>query len=337
MGVAALMILCFHAYWKPNFRPWILFIHNYGNTGVDIFTFVAGFGLAFSLEKDPDFYRFYKRRLERVLPPYYVALLILLFLRIVMGAFSVSWVLENFIPIGVWAGISTTYWYIPATLGYYLMAPLFFKTIRNARFPRLTLIALALIVGVVIPPFSSIPTIATVRATAFVIGIGIGVFQTLHTSRKDMWLDLLIVIGFFALAIMIAWETPLIKLPLFNRLSSGMRRRLWKDLTAPLFVVFCAFMFELFGKTPLKFVNRILSKVGEYSLEMYIAHLLVKPFAKNTFHLSTFGQLLAMLVFSYPVALGLAWLSKRLLKAVKKLPLFGTGNVNKDLPSSASM
>jgi len=337
MGVAALMIVCFHAYWKPAFRPWVFFINNYGNTGVDMFAFVAGFGIAFSLEKDPDFYRYYKRRIERVLPPYYTALLIQLVLRIIFNGFSVEWALKNFIPLGHWAGYGATYWYIPATLGYYLTAPLFFSAIKNARFPRLILIVLTLIIGVVIPPISSISSIATVRATAFTIGLGIGVLHTMHASRKDRFLDLLIIVGFFVLALMIAWETPLLKLPLFNRLTTGIKRRLWKDLTAPLFVLICALGFEVLSHTPLRFVNRILSKAGQYSLEIYIAHLLVKPFANNIFHLSKFGQLIAMLVFSYPVALGISWASNHFLKLLKKLPLAKHNKCKTDLPPSASM
>ena len=55
MGIAMLFIMLFHQSWiwgtNPIYLPFIFF-HIYGNWGVDIFFFVSGFGLFFSLKKN---------------------------------------------------------------------------------------------------------------------------------------------------------------------------------------------------------------------------------------------------------------------------------------------
>lgn len=71
---------------------WIFFYHtgvniiglnalfSVGWIGVDIFFLVSGFGLCSSLTKNPDIIQFYKRRLIRIIPTWW---LILVFMHIV--------------------------------------------------------------------------------------------------------------------------------------------------------------------------------------------------------------------------------------------------------------
>lgn len=322
MGLAALMIVCFHAYWKPAFLPWRLFINQYGNTGVDFFVFLSGFGLVYSLEKSRDLYRYYGRRLERILPSYYVTIIFISLVRIAYGMFTREWILQNYFPFGVWARTGSQYWYVSAVLGYYLMTPAIYALIRRARFPRLTTAALMVFTGLVVPAFVDVDTRALLRMPSLVMGIALGVFRTSHTSKKDRVIDLGMLVCCMGFALVFAMESPLIKLPVFNLVRLGSRRRLWKDLTAPLMVVIFAYVFEFISKTPLRFINTIFEKLGKYSLEIYFSHLLVNPFADRILGLSTFGQLVAMLLFSFPVAVVISWAGQKLLALVKKLPLF---------------
>ena len=46
------------------------FVAQYGYAGVEIFMFVSGFGLYFSLDKNPSLLIFYRRRLLRIFPTF---------------------------------------------------------------------------------------------------------------------------------------------------------------------------------------------------------------------------------------------------------------------------
>lgn len=74
MGFAILWVMYFHIPIPAKFIVtdvgW--FIHRIGFYGVDIFLFLSGLGVYFSLMKRPNVLRFYKARLVRILPAYVI-------------------------------------------------------------------------------------------------------------------------------------------------------------------------------------------------------------------------------------------------------------------------
>ena len=70
MGWSILWIMMLHFTFN-QIKP-LGFISQYGFAGVDIFLFVSGFGLFHSLDKDDNLVRFYRKRLLRIFPTYYI-------------------------------------------------------------------------------------------------------------------------------------------------------------------------------------------------------------------------------------------------------------------------
>lgn len=132
MGIAMLSIMLFHQGWIYGWNPFFAFFHFFGNWGVDIFFFVSGFGLYYSLSKDGNIASFYKRRLLRMLP-----------ICLVCGLFR--YVIDHILPVGVggyptgvhevssnWMTIlSWDRWFIPVIMVYYLLMPLLFHGIEK--------------------------------------------------------------------------------------------------------------------------------------------------------------------------------------------------------------
>ena len=58
MGLMALLVIVYHARLETGFRLYDAVIGRHGSIAVDVFVFVAGFGLAFSLAKDGDLGRY---------------------------------------------------------------------------------------------------------------------------------------------------------------------------------------------------------------------------------------------------------------------------------------
>ncbi|MBR6766343.1 MAG: acyltransferase [Clostridia bacterium] len=322
MGLAALMIVCFHAYWEPGFLPWRLLINRYGNAGVDIFVFLSGFGLAHALEKKPSLGQYYARRLERILPAYYVMITFKLLVYLLLGRLTLDWFLKSYIPIGVWGMATAQYWYVSASLGYYLMVPLLFHLFKRIRFPRITLAGLLIVTGIFIPIICKLDSKTVMRVPALIIGVAMGVFQTDHTSKKDRWIDFFIIFACFVLGGLIYKKSSLLELPILNLIRHGHPTRLWKDLTAPFVVIAAAYTFELLERLPLRFVNRIFESCGRYSLEIYLSHIMIRAFVQTLLDLPKYGDLIVMLIFCYPVAVIVSKSGDLLLSQLKKLPLF---------------
>lgn len=119
------------------------FIAQYGYAGVDIFLFVSGFGLFISLEKDNNLLNYYRKRLLRIFPTYYIlgfiTNLLLIHDDILMFLFRYS-------TIGFWIGKEYAEWFIPSIILLYILAPFIKKLIDIKLFILISI----LIVGIYI-------------------------------------------------------------------------------------------------------------------------------------------------------------------------------------------
>ena len=125
MGIACIWIMLFH-----NRSPWsgdgvINYILSKGNVGVDMFMFLSGVGSYYSFRKTPDVAAFYKKRSVRILFPYLLFAVPFCWWRSHIPGAELSfwnhllWV--SFVKNGI-----TTTWFIPAILGLYLLFPVIY-------------------------------------------------------------------------------------------------------------------------------------------------------------------------------------------------------------------
>ena len=119
MGWSILWIMMLHFTFN-QIKP-LGFIAQYGFAGVDIFIMVSGFGLYCSLDKDSDILHFYKKRVLRIFPTYYLIGYVdhLLFFHDNFLTF-----LYKYTTIGFWTGNSYAEWFVPSILMLYLISPL---------------------------------------------------------------------------------------------------------------------------------------------------------------------------------------------------------------------
>lgn len=135
MGIAILWVAVSHA----NFacvHPLTIFLKLSGYGGVDIFLFLSGIGLYYSLEKNDNILSFYKRRAWRLAPAYLI-FLVLWFIPLFLEQTDLYGVyytgknfLENLSMTGWMNGLDNQFnWYIQAVFWFYLLAPVLFKVI----------------------------------------------------------------------------------------------------------------------------------------------------------------------------------------------------------------
>ena len=129
MGWSILWIMMLHFTFN-QIKP-LGFIAQYGFAGVDIFIFVSGFGLFFSLDKNDDLITFYRKRLLRIFPTYYIIGFIT---NLLLTHDDIPTFIFRYSTIGFWIGKDYADWFIPSIILLYLFAPYIKKFIDKKCF-----------------------------------------------------------------------------------------------------------------------------------------------------------------------------------------------------------
>lgn len=124
MGIAMIWVIWSHL---PMEIPIAFFrsVKNMGYGGVDIFLFASGIGCYFSLEKDAHYISFIKRRVQRLLPTYWIFLAFWIAYRKIFEYISVYSIIGNIFCVSNFNEKNVTFnWYISAIWLLYLIAPI---------------------------------------------------------------------------------------------------------------------------------------------------------------------------------------------------------------------
>lgn len=126
MGWSILWVMMLHFTFN-QIKP-LGFIAQYGFAGVDIFIFVSGFGLFYSLDKNDNLVSFYRKRLLRIFPTYYIIGLIT---NLLITHDDILSFLFRYSTLGFWIGNKYAEWFIPSIILLYLIAPFIKKAIER--------------------------------------------------------------------------------------------------------------------------------------------------------------------------------------------------------------
>lgn len=193
MGIAALMILICHANVNHVALPDILYkLFIFGNLGVDIFLFVSGFGLYYSLKgRTGSFSKWYKRRYLRILVPYLLIGVLFWTYDAIVNQEGWNYFVLNLSTLSYWLDHRGA-WYVALLLPLYLMTPLLYKMLAGKRRWLWTvLLAAAIMVFSAIPSthISSLHSavisniqFALMRVPSFIIGMALG--PSIHENKK---------------------------------------------------------------------------------------------------------------------------------------------------------
>jgi peptidoglycan/LPS O-acetylase OafA/YrhL len=142
MGWSILWIMMLHFTFN-QIKP-LGFVSQYGFAGVDIFLFVSGFGLFYSLDKDDNLVRFYRKRLLRIFPTYYIIGFIT---NLLLTHDDILTYLFRYSTIGFWIGREYAEWFIPSIILLYFLAPFIKKLIDKKWFAFICVIIACLYIS----------------------------------------------------------------------------------------------------------------------------------------------------------------------------------------------
>lgn len=127
MGFAAILIILCHAPSKEWGIPYINYLLCYGNLGVEIFFFLSGLGLAFSLSRHQgSLLPWYKKRYLRILVPYLLIAVPWYYYKYLLGAGDFTRFVINVSTLNYWLYHGGA-WFVAVLMPLYLVTPLLFK------------------------------------------------------------------------------------------------------------------------------------------------------------------------------------------------------------------
>lgn len=306
MGAAMLFVILFHVALDRGDPFYGL--RRCGNVGVDIFLFLSGVGLWFSWVKTPDVLRFYRRRLLRIVPTW-IVVATAFYLPDYLGArrFSRSLVdLIGDITINwdFWLHDELTFWYVPAIMALYLVAPWYMRLVQSRpvyRWLPLLMVIWCVMVQWVLPIHHAVGHIEIFwsRVPIFFIGINFGemVRTRRHLPGEAVWLLLITFLMTFGTCLYLE-QVRHGHFPLF------VERMLYIPFTVCTVLV----MNRIFRRMP-QWVNSSFRFVGALSLEAYLIHIHFVLVYVQPYHL---GYWLTFLV-TVAITLPIAWLLQRLI------------------------
>lgn len=265
MGVAMLAVMFFHGMdFKIYFIEWIRWA---GTSGVDMFFFLSGIGIYYSVSNNT-LKEYYLKRVMRIIPVFIPLAVILAALKVLLYDIDPSAILYNlFIFFTIWPDIPCVFWYIPCAMLLYILSPAFYRFFKK----RCSVsIVCALIFGVFVSVFFIYIEyyrilIFTIRIPIYFLGFYVGYLikdkNVVLTKKQECLAFFVMLFGIGLIYITIesfSWDTLR---------ETGLR---W----SPFFLVipsFCFFLAKIMDQFK-GYSFPVLSFVGKYSLGIYILH-----------------------------------------------------------------
>lgn len=183
MGTAILGIVLFHMRAKsicPEGALAAFFndLVGMGYGGSDVFFFLSGFGIAWSLKRDSHYGRYLTRRAKKLFPAYYPFILLYIL--------SVAWIrgitgkeiLGNLTFIGFWFQWDNQFnWYIQSAMAFYLLAPAAYRVVEEWRDWRSWLLLTVFALALQVVFFGEYQMIAITRVPVFLLGLYLGTLE----------------------------------------------------------------------------------------------------------------------------------------------------------------
>lgn len=269
MGLAMLWVMLFHAY-QFQFQITILdVLKEYGFLGVDVFILLSGMGLCRSLLDHEGQTRvaFYRKRLQRVLPAYWIVVGIYSLYLFISQKISLSTIFWNVSTLYYWFHIPDCFnWYIPAILVFYLIAPYYVTALKKSKYKEaitlLSFVCSYLVYRLAITINLDYMVDFIFRIPAFAVGILAGFYlveKTPFSAILSRYAIPSLICGLFLLFLKrsaVFYIHPCYIFNLFN-------------LTLCLII---GFILSKMGKNIL---NRFLALIGSYTLEIYLLNVVI--------------------------------------------------------------
>lgn len=273
-GISIIWIILFHGLEikrtaLPKFLRFIDPILDHGNCGVEIFLFLSGICLFFSLEGNYDILAFLKKRIKRIILPFLLIDGVYWFYSCIYLKGDFSQFIQNITFYSFWIGKVKTVWFIALILLLYLIYPIIYRVVvknKHASYIIALVVAffylLCFALKCFFPSWFSGVEVALTRIPVFLIGCFVGklVFAKLSvniTTRILTFIFLIYGVGYF-------YQQP------YSLVKSF---RIPYLFIGPSIAIWLCIVLDAIDSNRL---NRFFCAWGEISLELYLMHIVFR-------------------------------------------------------------
>lgn len=323
MGFAIIWVMilhCFSDYICELGIPVLSFVAKQGNLGVEIFLFLSGIGLFFSMSKDEKIMPFYLRRIKRVIIPWLIISCPYWILKsIIVDHDSFLVFLENWSGASLWTKGITTVWYVSFIAILYFLYPFIYKLQKKNSFFIILLIGCAFAANVIMllaaPDFYDLREIAFTRVMIFLLGSLIGELlknKNVTGTKRSL---------FFTYA------AVMLVMYIIGMLSDECNLNWFSDSVAKLFfrfggqgagILVMMLLCLLFEKIKMARIKKGLSFLGGITLEIYLIHIFLCNIITRTGLIDSKGYPIKFAVMTAVVVASviIAWIYSKLYNGI---------------------
>lgn len=337
MGFAILYIFIVHCWKAISPNPSLYKIERVftigGNSGVDIFFMLSGFGLYYSL-KNNSILRFYFNRIKRIALPFLIVIIAFALyskwgvVEFIFNLFGINYFINKF---------NLYFWFVPAICLLYLLFPLYFvlfDKVKSKGWGTIVSISVCVLVSVFLSGFiaewNAYLLSLINRIPLFLLGVYLGYLdktKEIVISKKFILFSLFFLILGYVLVYLIVFED----INLFVAYSASM-----KNISHSIAVTFFAtsiigvsftFLLSVFFEWLSKLTNKLSFGIGKafgffggMSFEFYCAHDFINLTLSNYFY-GIMNRSLVFVVFfiiSTIASFGVYQLNKTFIKLLDK-------------------
>lgn len=277
MGLAAFWIVVYHSSFfdfrdieflsVTHIGDLLEILKRLGNAAVEVFLFLSGIGLYYSMSKDSKLTSFYKKRFFRVVPSSFIIVVTL------CGFLSTTYLPEyfsqiTFVDLFVKSEVAEVAWYVSAILVFYLFFPLIYKAVKRFGLIAVVVISLVSIIftfalGAIDYDYFMRVEVFLTRIPAFVTGAYLGKV-IMKGVKIPRW-------GFLAIILFnIVYTFLSVFLIIQIQEDYGFIRHYINFPLALSFLFVFAFLREAVGS---HIITRFFEMLGLFSLEYYLIHV----------------------------------------------------------------
>lgn len=316
MGFAILWVIFFHFGYKPP-DP-LAALQSSGYSGVDIFFFASGIGCYLSYSRDKNAAAFIKRRFIRIMPTYFVFIVIWCTYKVITDGMDFTTVLGNIFCVQDLTGKDGSFnWYFGAMWIFYLLTPYFVAVADKIKKPA-GCVLFCLLLVLFSFPFWNVKALIIIVTRLPVYFLGMYLAKRSQVSDDKISLKFMLIATVLSIISMAAFIVCYFKLhdELWNY-------GLWWYpfiITAPTICLYLSFISKQLEKKSVgQKILKAFSFIGSYTFELFLVHMFVFKEVSSMIMERQPNHVIAIWFAALiPVAIGVAILYQ-LTKGVKKL------------------
>lgn len=316
MGFAILWVIFFHFGYKPP-DP-LAALQSSGYSGVDIFFFASGIGCYLSYSRDKNAAAFIKRRFIRIMPTYFVFIVIWCAYKVITDGMDFTTVLGNIFCVQDLTGKDGSFnWYFGAMWIFYLLTPYFVAVADKIKKPA-GCVLFCLLLVLFSFPFWNVKALIIIVTRLPVYFLGMYLAKRSQVSDDKISLKFMLIATVLSIISMAAFIVCYFKLhdELWNY-------GLWWYpfiITAPTICLYLSFISKQLEKKSVgQKILKAFSFIGSYTFELFLVHMFVFKEVSSIIMERQPNHVIAIWFAALiPVAIGAAILYQ-LTKGVKKL------------------